>query len=103
MKQPLDDTLIVVAELMVKPDKLDAFFDYAVEILKLGRGYGGNIQFDILFNAAQPERVIFYEAWESPQAQEDFVASRIQAGDRTKLRSLLAAEPQFTPWRRLAA
>src|SRR3546814_12642868 len=64
--------------------------------------YPGNIEFDILIDQAQSDRVIFYEVWESLEAQQAYMTWRVQAGDLTKLMSLLAGEPKFTPLRRIA-
>jgi quinol monooxygenase YgiN len=102
MKHAFVDNLIMLAELTVRPDKLDEFLDYTVENLKLSRSYPGNIEFDILIDEAAPAKVIFYEVWESQKAQQDYMAWRVQAGDLTKLLSLLAAEPKFTALRSIA-
>jgi quinol monooxygenase YgiN len=96
MKHAFIDNLVMLAELTVKPDKIEEFLDYTVENLKVSRSYPGNIEFDILIDETQPYKVIFYEAWESPKAQQDYMAWRVQAGDLTKLLSLLASEPKFT-------
>lgn len=103
MEHAVRDGLVVLAELAVKPDKLAEFLDYTVENLKLSRSYPGNIQFDILVDEAEPERVVFYEIWESPKAQQEYMAWRVAAGDLTKLMSLLAGEPKFTRLRAVAA
>ncbi len=102
MKHTVVDTLFMLAELTVKPDKIDEFLDYTVENLKLSRTYSGNIQFDILIDETQPCKVIFYEVWESLKAQQDYMAWRVKAGDLTKLLSLLAGEPKFTALRSIA-
>src|SRR3546814_2491645 len=47
--------------------------------------YPGNIEFDILIDQAQSDRVIFYEVWESLEAQQAYMTWRVQAGDLTKL------------------
>lgn len=102
MKHAFVDNLVMLAELTVKPDRIGEFLEYTVENLKLSRSYPGNIEFDILIDETQPYRVIFYEVWESPKAQQDYMAWRVQAGDLTKLLSLLAGEPKFTALRSIA-
>jgi quinol monooxygenase YgiN len=102
MKHAFVDSLVMLAELTVKPDKIEEFLDYAVENLKLSRSYPGNIEFDILIDETQPHKVMFYEIWESQKAQQDYMAWRVQAGDLTKLLSLLAGEPKFTALRTIA-
>jgi quinol monooxygenase YgiN len=103
MKYGFVDNLVMVAELTVRPDKLEEFLDYTVENLKLCRSYPGNVEFDILIDEAQPCKIIFYEVWESPKAQQDYMAWRVQAGDLTKLLSFLAGQPKFTALRSVAA
>lgn len=102
MKHEFADGLVMLAELVIKADKLDEFLDYTVENLKVSRFWPGNIQFDILLDESQPEKVLFYEVWESPEAQKAYMAWRIEAGDLTTLMSMLSGEPQFTPLRSIA-
>jgi len=102
MKHAFVDNLVMLAELTVKPERIEEFLDYTVENLKLSRSYPGNIEFDILIDETQPYKVIFCEVWESPKAQQDYMAWRVQAGDLTKLLSLLAGEPKFTALRSIA-
>jgi len=99
MKHALEDRLVMLAELSIKPDKLEEFFDYTVSNLSICRAYPGNLAFDILIDDGCPERVIFYEVWESHQAQQTYMAWRIQAGDLIKLMTYLADTPKFTPLR----
>lgn len=102
MKYDISENLVVVAELTIKPDRIEKFLDYTVANLEISRGFPGNIVFDILINEAKPEQVFFYEVWESAEAQAIYMASRIEAGDFTKLLSLLEGKPNFTTLRRIA-
>ena len=102
MKHVLVDNLVMLAELTIKPERLDEFLDYTVENLKISRSYAGNIEFDILLDEARPNTVLFYEVWESPEAQQAYMAWRVQAGDLTTLMSFLAGEPKFTALRSVA-
>ena len=102
MNHPVPENLVMIAELTVKQDKMDEFLDYTVDNLKISRGYPGNIEFDILIDEARSDRVLFYEVWESAEAQKAYMEWRIQAGDLIKLMSLLADEPKFTALRRIA-
>ncbi len=102
MQHTLSDTLVMIAELTIKPEKRDAFLDYTVENLELSRSAAGNIAFDILIEETHSNRVHFYEVWESPEAQQTYMAWRVQRGDLTKLLSYLAAAPKFTALRRVA-
>ena len=102
MKHAFFDNLVMLAELAIKPDRLEEFLDYTVENLKVSRSYPGNIAFDILFDEAQPHVVRFYEVWETPAAQQAYMAWRVQVGDLTKLLSFLADTPKFITLRSIA-
>ena len=99
MKHELSSNLVMIAELTVKPDKIDEFLEYTVRNLEISRSYPGNIAFDILIDEARPQRILFYEVWESAEAQQNYMAWRVEAGDLTRLMSLLADTPGFTPLR----
>lgn len=103
MNYPLSETLIMLAEMEIKPDRLDDFFDYTVENLKICRSQPGNIVFDIWFNEAQPTKVIFYEVWDSAEAQQAYMAWRVERGDLKTLLSFVSGTPHFTPLRSIAA
>lgn len=103
MKHPCDDKLVMLAELTIIPDKREAFLDYTVENLSLSREAAGNITFDILLDDARPDQVVFYEVWESAEAQQAYMAWRVERGDLTILMSFLAAEPKFTALKRIAS
>lgn len=102
MKHPIEDRLVMIAELTIKPEKREAFLDYTVENLALSRTAVGNITFDILLDEARPDQVLFYEVWESAEAQQAYMAWRVERGDLTILMSFLAAEPKFTALQRIA-
>jgi quinol monooxygenase YgiN len=102
MKHPFSDTLVMIAELSIKPEKLDEFLDYTVTNLEISRGAEGNIIFDILIDETQPDKVLFYEVWESAAAQQAYMAWRVERGDLTILMSFLAGEPKFTALRSIA-
>ena len=103
MERKFVDTLVMLAVMTIKPKKLAEFLDYTTENLKLSRAYPGNIAFDILIDPARPNVVRFYEVWESAEAQQAYMAWRIEAGDLTTLLSLLAEPPEFTALRSIAA
>lgn len=102
MKHALANNIIMIAELTVRDDRVDEFLDYTVCNLAVSRSYPGNIEFDILVDEARPGQVLFYEVWESAEAQQAYMGWRVQAGDLTTLMSFLAAEPRFTALRRVA-
>ena len=103
MKYPFADTLIMIAELTIKPERLEEFLDYTVTNLDISRAAAGNIAFDILFDEARPNIVLFYEVWESLGAQQAYMAWRVDRVDLTILMSFLAGEPTFTALRRFTA
>lgn len=102
MRYELTDTLVMLAELTVKPEKRDEFLDYIVENLEISRSAAGNIAFDILIDEERPDRVLFYEVWTSAEAQQAYMAWRVERGDLTGLLSFLAGEPKFTALRTIA-
>ena len=102
MEHALDSELVMLAEMSIKPDRRDEFFDYIVQNLAISRSAKGNIAFDILIDEAKPNIVVFYEVWETPEAQQAYMAWRIERGDLTTLMSFLAGEPKFTARRRVA-
>jgi quinol monooxygenase YgiN len=102
MKHAVADKLVMLAELTVKPEMRDSFLDYTVENLAISRSAAGNIAFDILIDESRPDQVIFYEIWESAEAQQAYMAWRIERGDLTTLMAFLASEPKFTALRQIA-
>ena len=95
--------LVMLAELQIKPGQREAFLDYTVENLNISRSAAGNIAFDILIDESNPETVLFYEVWESAEAQQAYMAWRIERGDLTTLMAFLAGEPKFSALRSLAS
>lgn len=102
MKHALSSTLVMLAELTIKPSMRDDFLDYTVENLEISRSAKGNIVFDILIDEAHPEQVLFYEIWDSAEAQQAYMAWRIERGDLTTLMAFLAGPPKFTALRSIA-
>jgi quinol monooxygenase YgiN len=102
MTRTFVDNLVMLAELTIKPEKIDEFLDYALENLAICRATTGNIEFDILIDETRPDHVLFYEVWESVEAQQAYMAWRVERGDLTILTAFLADEPKFTALRSLA-
>ena len=103
MTHTYTDGLVMLAELQIKLSQREAFLNYTVESLNISRSAAGNIAFDILIDESNPETVLFYEVWESAEAQQAYMAWRIERGDLTTLMSFLAGEPKFTALRSLAS
>ncbi len=101
MKYTFADTLVMLAELTIQPEKRDEFLNYTVENLEISRSAAGNIAFDILIDETRPNQVIFYEVWESAEAQQAYMAWRVERGDLTILLAFLADQPKFTALRRI--
>ena len=101
MKYTFADTLVMLAELTIQPEKRDEFLNYTVENLEISRSAAGNIAFDILIDETRPNQVIFYEVWESAEAQQAYMAWRVERGDLTILLTFLADQPKFTALRRI--
>lgn len=103
MKHAFVDNLVMLAELTIKRDRREEFLDYTVANLKVSRAYPGNIAFDMLIDETRPEKVFFYEVWQSAEAQQAYLAWRVEVGDLTKLLSFLDGPPKFTALRNIAA
>lgn len=103
MAYVLDTKLVMLAELTIKPEMRADFLAYTVENLSLSRDATGNITFDILIDETRPDQVLFYEVWETAEAQQAYMAWRVERGDLTILMSFLADEPKFTALRRIAS
>lgn len=103
MKYAFADTLVMIVELAIKPERLEQFLDYTVTNLDVSRAAAGNIAFDILIDEARPNLVLFYEVWASSEAQQAYMAWRVERGDLTILLSFLADEPKFTALRSIAS
>lgn len=102
MKHTGSSSVVMLAELTVKPGMRDAFLDYTVENIALSRSAAGNIVFDILIDETHPDRIMFYEVWDSVEAQQAYMAWRVRRGDLTTLLSFLVGEPKFTALRAIA-
>lgn len=103
MEYSFDHKLVMLAELTIKPGKRDEFLEYTVGNLAISRSAAGNIEFDILIDDTCPDQVLFYEVWETPEAQQAYMAWRIERGDLPILLSFLASEPKFTALRSIAS
>ena len=99
MRHALAANVVMLAELTIKPEQRSTFLDYTVENLAVSRSAAGNIAFEILIDESRPELVLFYEIWESAEAQQAYMAWRIERGDLTILMSFLVGEPKFTALR----
>ena len=103
MRHTYTEGLVMLAELKIKPGQREAFLNYTVENLNISRSVAGNIAFDILIDQSNPETVLFHEVWETAEAQQAYMAWRIERGDLTTLMSFLACEPKFTALRSIAS
>ena len=85
---------VMITELTVDPNKIDEFIESANAHLPASLNYEGNIQFKIMVDTAEPNKVLFYEVWESQAAQQQYWAWRVQQGDFETLKQFLIAEPK---------
>ena len=97
------DTLVMIADFVLHPERRAEFLAYTTENLGLSRGAEGNLAFDILLDEADPARVTFYEEWTSAEAQQAYMAWRVERGDLEILTSFLATPPAFRAFRRVMA
>lgn len=101
MKFKRSEHIEVIAQLDVLPGKLEVFLEYILPNLTASRSAKGNIRFDVLIDEEHPQSVVFIEEWESPEAQQAYLAWRVERGDLTQLLSYLSGAPNFTTYRRL--
>lgn len=103
MKYKRSKHIEVIAQLDVLPSKLEAFLEYIVPNLVVSRSANGNARFDVLIDEERPQSVVFIEEWESPEAQQAYLAWRVERGDLTQLLSYLSGPPNFTTYRRVSS
>lgn len=101
METVIASVLVMIAEFGVVEEKRDEFVELAVANLEASRNYEGNIAFDVLVDESRPGVVVFYEVWESADAQRKYMAWRIGEGDLDKLQAYLTAEPRFMAYSRV--
>jgi quinol monooxygenase YgiN len=71
-RQSSDNCFVVIAEFLVKADKLDAFLAHALDDARSSQATEpGCLQFDVLRSPDHPRRVVFYEVYRSRQAFND--------------------------------
>lgn len=103
MTHALADHVTMIAEFSIKPDMREKFLDYTVENLKSSRTFPGNIAFDILVDESRPQTVLFYEVWETAEAQRAYLAWRARDNGFATLFSYLDGPPKFNAFRRVEA
>jgi len=89
----LSMALVILVELSVQPGKRNDFLTYLGEEIAVSRNFEGNQQFDILFDHNEPGKIIFYEQWQSREAQQRYWSWRVARGDNEKLQQYLLSPP----------
>ena len=84
---------VMITALSVDPAKIDEFIQSTNSHLPASLAFEGNIQFKVMVDTTDSNKVLFYEVWESQAAQQKYWAWRVQQGDFDTLKSYLTAEP----------
>ena len=86
---------VMITELTVDPSKIDDFIQSTNAHLHASENYEGNIQFKIMVDTTEPNKIVFYEVWDSQAAQQQYWNWRVQQGDFDTLKQYLIAEPKL--------
>ena len=84
---------VMITELSIDPSKIDEFLAITQQHLPASQNYQGNIQFNVMIDTSDANKVVFYEVWESQAAQQQYWTWRVQQGDFQTLMKYLIAEP----------
>jgi len=88
-------SLAMMVELSIDPTRKDEIVGVFVENIDASRNFDGNLQFDILLDPEQPDKVFFFEQWQSLEHQQQYMRWRESTEDRALLDSFLTAPPVF--------
>lgn len=89
----LSMAFVLLVELSVQPDKSKDFLAYLGEEIAASRNFEGNQRFDILLDRKEPGKIIFYEQWDSLEAEQRYWSWRVARGDKEKLQQYLLSPP----------
>lgn len=84
----------VILDITAREDKLNELKNYLREILPETRQYPGYIALDVLTNIENPNNLVVYETWESPEAYQTYVNWRAENGVFDKLGEMVAEAPK---------
>lgn len=85
----------VTIDLPIQPGKTEEFLAFIKGIAPDTRAYEGCQLFDICVDQDNPNRVLFYEIWDSRPAQEKYLAWRTETGLVEQLGGFLSGPPSF--------
>ena len=87
-------SIIIVAELSIKPGRMDDLKTFMAEIISDTRSFDGCKQIDICTNPEDENSIVLVEKWDSKEHYEKYHHWRSETGDLGKFRELFAGPPK---------
>ena len=94
-------SVIVLLEMKVKPEAVDAVKARLKEALPDTRAYDGCQGVDVCDNTEESGNLVFYERWDSRQHYEKYLAWRTETGAMEQLSASLAGPPSIRYFERV--
>ena len=88
-------TVLVTAELFIKPEQADGFLQLLQAALPKTREYDGCESLDTFVNQDDPGHIIMVERWTERAAHERYMTWRTEQGMFDVLADLASAPPRF--------
>jgi len=86
-------SILVIADLNLKPERLEDFTVFMENYLPHTRGYDGCNELTIHKNQDDPTNLVIVEDWDSRQIYEKYLVWRTERGDMEKLEPFFVGEP----------
>ena len=88
----------ITVTLNVKPGKRDDLLQLLKGALPDTRSFDGCYSVNVLSDQSNPNKVLFYAAWESKAHYDKYLAWRTQQGMLVKLKEYLTGDPVWGYW-----
>ncbi len=86
-------SVLLIAEVKVKPETKDELVAYMKEILPDTRNFEGNEGIEIYFDTEETDVMVLVERWREPEDYHKYHEWRVSTGVIDKLRTFLAGRP----------
>ena len=96
-------SIIVLVELQVKPEAVDALKSNLKAVLPETRAYDGCQGIDTYGNLEDGDNLVFYERWDSREHYERYLEWRTETGFIAQLVGMLTAPPGIRYFERVDA
>ncbi len=87
-------SIIIVAELPVKPGLMSELQTFMTEIISDTRSFDGCMQIDICTNPEDENSIVLVEKWDSKEHYEKYHHWRVETGGISRFSELLAGPPK---------